>query len=70
MQRINMVNVLMIMVIELLENQANVNATDNDGKRADDYDDCNTESKRLIREYHKQVVVYHYFKVHCKYRLF
>ena len=39
MQRINMVNGLMIMVIELLENQADVNATNKHGKRADDYGD-------------------------------
>ena len=29
----------MIVVIELLENQADVNATDKHGKRADDYGD-------------------------------
>ena len=39
MQRINMVNVLMIMVIELLENQADANATNKNDQPADDCGD-------------------------------
>ena len=35
----------------LLENQADVNVTNKGGKRADEYDQGDAESKRMIREY-------------------